>query len=106
MQYNILGGFTSSSYLQSKRHLVSVVIVVVCVGDTSSNFKGAKIPHNPLHFIFRLLWQISKKFFLNFEKLVYYFPCRKKINCILENVKNWLNLFMNMHKKMIVNNVA
>jgi hypothetical protein len=28
-----------------------------------------------------------------------YFPCRKEMNCKLEHVKNWLNLFTTMHKK-------
>jgi hypothetical protein len=103
---NILGGFTSSSYLQSKRRLVSVVIVVVCGGETSFIFKAAKIPHNPLHFIIRLLWQISKKFFMNFENLVYYFASRKEMGCKLEHVKNWLDLLTNIQSKMIINNVA
>jgi hypothetical protein len=83
-----------------------VVIVVVCVAETSFNFKGAKIPHNPLNFIIRLLWQISKEFFLKFENLVYYFPSRKEMGCKLEHVKNWLDLLTNMQSEMIINNVA
>jgi hypothetical protein len=75
-------------------------------GGNSSNFNGAKIPHNPLHFVIRLLWQISKKFFLNFENLVYYFPSRKEMGCKLERVKNWLELFTNMQSKIIIDNAA
>ena len=29
-----------------------------------------------------------------------------KMNCKLEHVKNWLNLFRNKHNKTIINNVA
>ena len=31
-----------------------------------------------------------------------YFPCRKE-GCKLEHFRNWLNLFTNMHNKMIIN---
>jgi putative transposase len=33
-----------------------------------------------------------------------YFPCRKEKGCKLGHVINWLNLFTNMHNKMIINN--
>src|SRR3712207_413323 len=33
-----------------------------------------------------------------------YFPCRKEKGCKLGHVMNWLNLFTNMHNKMIINN--
>jgi putative transposase len=31
-----------------------------------------------------------------------YFPCKKE-NCNLDHVKKWLNLFVNMHNKNIIN---
>src|SRR5437868_15213453 len=34
-----------------------------------------------------------------------YFPCRK-YNCKLEHVINWLNLFVYMHNKMIVESMV
>ena len=30
-----------------------------------------------------------------------YFPCRKE-RCMLQHVRNWLNLFTNMHNKMLI----
>ena len=33
-----------------------------------------------------------------------YFLCRKEKGCKLGHVINWLNLFTNMHNKMIINN--
>lgn len=30
-----------------------------------------------------------------------YFPCRKE-RCMLQHVRNWLNLFTDMHNKMLI----
>jgi putative transposase len=32
-----------------------------------------------------------------------YFPCRRKEKCNLFHIKNWLNLFVNMHNKEVLN---
>jgi putative transposase len=39
------------------------------------------------------------------EGFDHYFPCRK-YNCKLEHVINWVNLFVYMHNKVIVENIV
>ncbi len=32
-----------------------------------------------------------------------YFPCRRKQQCNLFHIKNWMNLFVDMHNKEVIN---
>jgi hypothetical protein len=31
-----------------------------------------------------------------------YFPCQKKDNCTLQHVRNWFDLFVDVHNNMII----
>jgi len=70
---------------------------------STASMQILKIPHHTHYQLEKSLIERTIQYIKDrIESFDDYFPCKKE-NCNLDHVKEWLNLFVNMHNKNITN---